>query len=115
MLDLQEALTPIYEYYPRYDHGTAYAYAEFTSKRRGHVKVHLAVQDSMKVWLNGALIHQSVAHPPLDTLDRHTAKGHIREGRNTVLVKVSKIPGQFRFSLDFESATEDPLDLKWWK
>jgi hypothetical protein len=40
---------------------------------------------------------------------------NIRQGRNTVLVKVSKVPGEFQFSFDLESATRDPLHLKWWK
>jgi len=39
----------------------------------------------------------------------------LRQGRNTVLVKVSKIPGEFRFALDLESAGNQSLQLKWWR
>ena len=115
VVDLQEALSPLYQYYPRFDHGTAYAYAEFSCDKRQPVRLNLAVQDCLKVWLNGRLIHESKARPPLDILDRHEVESYIKEGRNSVLVKVSKMPGQFRFSLDFASTTKDPLALKWWR
>jgi hypothetical protein len=115
LIDLQEALTPVYEYYPRFDWGTAYAYAEFTSERRQSVRLRLAAQDSMKVWLNGNLIHQSVAAPPLGQLDRQTADSFVRQGRNTLLVKVSKMPGEFRFSVNIDSAEKEPVQIKWWR
>jgi len=115
LVDLQAALSPVYEYYPRFDWGTAYAYAEFTTERRQNIHIRLGVQDSAKLWLNGNLIHESEAFPPLDTLDKHTIDGFVRQGRNTLLVKVSKIPGQFRFSLHLESAEREPLQVKWWR
>ncbi|MBI5094414.1 MAG: hypothetical protein HZB26_18505 [Candidatus Hydrogenedentes bacterium] len=115
LVDLQEAFTPVYEYYPRFDNGTGYAYAEFSSDKRQTVRLKLAAQDFLKVWLNGRLVHESRAHPPLDTLDRHEVDSYIKQGKNTVLVKVSKMPGQFRFSFDLESTTKEPLVLKWWK
>lgn len=102
LIDLQEAFTPVYEYYPRFDWGTAYAYAEFTTDRRQNIRMQFAVQDMAKIWLNGHLIHESKDFPPLDKLDPHTIDALTKQGRNTLLVKVSKIPGQFRFSLNFE-------------
>jgi hypothetical protein len=115
LVDLQAALSPVHEYYPRFDWGTAYAYAEFTSERRQNVKLRIAVQDSAKIWLNGNLVHQSTAAPPLNSLDRHGIDSFVRQGRNTLLVKVSKMPGQFRFSLNLESAEKEPLQIKWWR
>lgn len=114
-VDLQEAFSPVFEYYPRFDHGTAYAYAEFTCEKRQEVKVNVGVQNAMKVWLNGALIHESNYQVPHDQFDSEPATGFIRQGRNTVLVKCSKIPGPFRFSLDFESTGKEPLQLAWWR
>ncbi|MBI4557000.1 MAG: hypothetical protein HY706_05395 [Candidatus Hydrogenedentes bacterium] len=115
LVDLQEAFTPVYEYYPRFDYGAGYAYAEFTSEKRQTVDLHLAVQDSMKVWLNGTMVHESRTHPPLDSLDQHAAPVTIKKGRNTLLVKVTKIPGQFRFSLDLVPANQEPLQIQWWR
>ncbi|MCC6486284.1 MAG: hypothetical protein IT364_02180 [Candidatus Hydrogenedentes bacterium] len=115
VINLQDAFTPIYEYYPRFDNGTGYAYAEFTSVARHPVTVLLKTQDATKVWLNGALIHESREHLPHHQFSDHRIAANLKQGRNTVLVKVSKIPGEFRFAFDLESATRDPLNLKWWK
>ena len=115
VIDFQDAFAPIFEYYPRFDNATAYAYAEFTSDRRRPVSVKLGVQDAMKVWLNGNMVHESEFQVPHDQFLTERADCNIRQGRNTVLVKVSKIPGPFRFSLDLESTSEDPLKIKWWR
>jgi hypothetical protein len=115
LVNLQDAFTPVYEYYPRFDHGTGYAYAEFNCNRRQRVFLKLAAQDATKVWLNGRLVHESRDHLPHKTLEHYKLEGSLRQGRNTVLVKVSKVPGEFQFGLDFESATKDPLHLRWWK
>ena len=60
LVDLQEAFTPVYEYYPRFDNGTGYAYAEFTSERRQEALVALELQDATKVWVNGRLAYAGV-------------------------------------------------------
>ena len=115
VINLQDAFTPVYEYYPRFDNGTGYAYAEFSSVARHPVTVLLKTQDATKVWLNGTLVHESHDHLPHHQMADHRVPATLKQGRNTVLVKVSKIPGEFRFAFDLESATRDPLNLKWWK
>ncbi len=114
-VDLQAAFSPVFEYYPRFDHATAYAYAEFTCDKRQEVKLNIGVQNAMKIWLNGALVHESNYQVPHDQFGKETAAGFIRQGRNTLLVKCSKTPGPFRFSLDFESAGREPIQLAWWR
>lgn len=115
LIDLQAAFTPVYEYYPRFDYGTGYAYAEFNSVARQAATIHLQVQNATKVWLNGALVHESNEFQPYRQFADHRVSVNLKQGRNTVLVKVSKVPGEFQFSFDIESATRDPLHLKWWK
>jgi hypothetical protein len=115
LVNLQDAFTPVYEYYPRFDYGTGYAYAEFTSPIRTPATVSLQVQDATKVWINGTLVHESREHLPHRELKRHENPAYIRQGRNTVLVKVSKIPGEFRFAFDITPTTRDPIALKWWR
>ena len=115
IVDLQQALTPVYEYYPRFDNGTAYAYAEFKSDKRQNISVRLEIHDAMKVWINGKLIHESNTQVPHDQTEAVTVPCFIREGRNTILVKVSKIPGPFKFALDFRLDPKDPPQIKWWK
>jgi hypothetical protein len=114
-IDLQAAFTPVYGDYPRFDYGTGYAYTEFSSPTREAATIHLQVQNPTKVWLNGVLVHESNEHRPYQRFADHRVSVNIRQGRNTVLVKVSKVPGEFQFSFDLESATRDPLHLKWWK
>ncbi|HOZ45598.1 MAG TPA: glycoside hydrolase family 2 TIM barrel-domain containing protein [Candidatus Hydrogenedentes bacterium] len=115
VLELQEALSPIFEYYPRFDHGTAYAYAEFTMDRRQSAVMKLGLQDATKVWLNGALVYECLDQIPHDQFKEDAAPVFIKQGRNTILVKVSKIPGPFRFAVDFESSDAQPMAITWWK
>lgn len=115
LVDLQAVLTPVYEYYPRFDYGTAYAYAEFFSDIRQPAMLLLGVQDATKVWLNGAQIFAAEVHLPHKVLEEHRIPIVIRQGRNAVLVKVSKIPGEFRFSLNLEPTGPDTLGIRWWR
>ncbi len=114
-IDLQEAFSPVHAKTPQYDYGTGYAYAEFNSAARQAATVHLQVQHATKVWLNGALVHESKEHLPAGAFADHRESVNVKQGRNTVLVKVSKTPGEFQFSFDLESATRDPLHLNWWR
>ena len=109
------ALTPVFEYYPRFDYGTAYAYAEFTCHQRHAATLNVSVQDATKVWLNGRLVFEDRSHRPHKELEECTVPVTIRQGRNTVLVKVSKIPGEFQFALDFALPADDPAQLTWWR
>ena len=115
VVDLQAALTPVYEYYPRFDHGTAYACAEVTSDVRQRAILRLHVQDATRVWLNGNPVFEKRIHLPHKEFESCEAEVLLRQGRNVILVKVSKIPGEFRFALDIESAEGKALDLKWWR
>jgi len=114
VVDLQQAFTPVYEYYPRFDYGAGYAYAEINSDKRVDAIANLGIQDATKVWLNGKLVYETARQVPHDQFATDSAECTFKHGRNTLLVKVSKIPGPFKFSIDFEVARE-PLVLKWWK
>ena len=114
VVDLQEAFTPVYEYYPRFDYGAGYAYAEITSDRRAEASAKIGIQDATKVWLNNKLIYETSRQIPHGQFQFDFAECTFKQGRNTLLVKVSKTPGPFKFSIDFE-APRQPLSLKWWK
>ncbi len=115
IVDFQEAFTPVYEYYPRFDNGTAYAYAEFASDKRDTATIRIGLQDATKVWLNGKLIHESTAQIPHDEFKIANTSCAVKQGRNTVLVKVSKIPGPFKFSFDMTFDANLPPQIKWWR
>ncbi len=114
-IDFQQAFSPIYEYYPRFDYGTAYAYAELIGDKRQTATIKAGFQDAVKIWLNGSLIFERHEHVPHDQFKNERLSAVIRRGRNTILVKVSKIPGPFGFSIDLEPADSEPPAIKWWK
>lgn len=113
LLDLQAALSPVYQYYPRFDHGTGYAYSEFTCEKRQHVTAFFATSDAAKVWLNGALVYEGTQRAPHDGIHKADFEAFIKQGKNTLLVKISKVPGPFKFALNFD--LENKWPLKWWR
>jgi hypothetical protein len=115
LVDLGAAFVPVYQSVPRHDSGTGYAYAEFSCDQRQHALVLLGVESGMKVWLNGALIHENVAPDTTGTLQTEEVNCFIKQGRNAVLVKCSGTEGPLRFALDFEGAGGRTLPLNWWK
>jgi hypothetical protein len=115
VMDLQQALCPANDGAPQFECGVAYAYAEFGTDKRQDAILKLGVQDAAKVWLNGRLVHESKGRTPGELFDLHSAPVMTKQGRNSLLVKISKTPGPFRFFVDLASTGKEPLGLKWWK
>jgi hypothetical protein len=115
LIDLQEALTPMYQEYPSFDNGTAYAYAEFTCEKRQPVTLRIGVYNAMKVWLNDKLVYENQPQKPDDESGLATVDCVLKQGRNTVLVKTSRVPGPFKFSFDVGPSGKEPIQIKWWK
>ena len=115
LLDFEKALCKFTQQAPMHDYATAYAYAEFSCDRRVEVEVSLGVQNAMKVWVNGQALFSHEQHVSADSLGTERFNAYLRQGRNSLLVKCSKIPGPFRFSLDFDPMDGHPLVLNWWK
>ena len=114
-VDLSQVFTPATDDYPWTETGAAYAYAEFQADRRVQAKIELAATDSVKLWLNGHPLIDEDFHAPMGQMEKHTADAMLRQGRNTVLVKLSKLPGESRFTLDIAAAGRDPLNVIWWR
>jgi beta-galactosidase len=114
-IDLQEAFSPVFEYYPRFDYATGYAYAEFSCEKRQHASMLIGFQNAMKIWLNGNLVYESDTQVPHDQFEETVEKVLCRQGRNTLLVKCVKTPGPFRFSIDFQKPGREELAITWWK
>ncbi|HOJ32185.1 MAG TPA: glycoside hydrolase family 2 TIM barrel-domain containing protein [Candidatus Hydrogenedentes bacterium] len=117
LVNLQQAFTPVFEYYPRFDRGVGYAYTEFSSPERTKIQavLHLKIQDSTKVWLNNILEVKETCHLPHKQLKPLQKPITIRPGRNALLVKVSKVPGEFQFALDIKDEKGQPIEVIWWK
>jgi beta-galactosidase len=113
LLDLQQATSPVYQYYPRFDHGTGYAFTEIVCEKRQTLTAFLATSDAAKIWVNGTLVFETTERAPHDDLVKAAFDVFLKQGKNAVLVKISKVPGPFKFSLNFD--TENKWPLKWWR
>lgn len=114
-LDLQAACMPVFQPGLRNDHSVAYAYAEFVCEKRQEVDAVLRMCNDTKVWLNGKLLHEGRHQRAGGEVVHVEAPAIIRQGRNTVLVKCTRIPGRFGFSFDVQSQGRVPLQMKWSK
>jgi len=114
-VDLDHALSPWHYSGPVWEPGTAYAYAEFYSPERGAATLELGLQDATKVWINGRLFHTSSDAYPVGKMETIHCAAYLRQGKNTVLVKVSSGVGPCQFRLDLLSTDSEPLPITWWK
>jgi hypothetical protein len=95
--------------YPVGDGGcTMYAYAEFTCEKRQRVACRVESDDPVKIWLNGVLAE---AEEETDGDPEIT----IRQGRNTVLIKISIEAARSEASFDLLSQKKESVPLTWWK
>ncbi len=95
-------------------YGTVYAYAEFSCDRRQDVAFNLKGTPTVKLWLNGALIHATdMEERGSDSYD--TVVSPVKQGKNTLLIKCSKGLGDFKLSVEVEGAGTAPLIMNWWK
>lgn len=115
LVDFQQALEPVFEYYPKFDRSVAYAYAEVTCDRRLETVMHMGIQNATRVWVNNTVVFETERQVPHDQSARDAAPVTLRQGKNTILVKGAKIPGMFRFSLDFAADHHALQAVKWWK
>ena len=115
VVDLQKALEPVFQWYPKFDRSVAYAYAEVNCDRRLETTLHLGIQNALRIWINNVLVYETERQVPHDQFELDSVPVTLRQGRNTLLVKGAKIPGAFRFSLDLASENHASQAIKWWK
>ena len=90
VVDLDKTLGP-------HEWSAAYAYAEIDSAEAKSVIMGLGCNDSVKVWLNGKLIHSHWAGRPL-IVDQDLFPVNLRKGKNRLLVKTVNWSGNGAFS-----------------
>lgn len=96
------------------DCGTGYAFAELIADERGDVVFKIESKHAVKVWLNGALVYASPDGSRNSESRVEAIKAFLKQGRNTVLVKVSAAPGTDRFSFDVMAPGDSP-GVRWWR
>jgi hypothetical protein len=114
-VDLQSACAPVYQPGLHSHYSVAYAYAEFACERRQEVDAVMRLCNDTKVWLNGKPLYEGEHQTREENTRIVEEPVVIKQGRNTVLVKCTRIPGLFGFSFDLEASGREPLQMKWWK
>jgi hypothetical protein len=84
-LNLIQAIAPVKE-------AVGYAYAEFHSPRDQDVQLRCGADDNMTVWINGKKTFTRLQWLNGTRLDRFTSPAHLKEGNNTILVKICQGP-----------------------
>lgn len=74
----------------------SYAWMELELPRAADVLLGLGSDDGVKVWLNGALIHEHWAARSAAP-DDDIVRAHLREGKNQLLLKVQNLQGECGF------------------
>lgn len=115
VVDLQAALEPVFQWYPKHDRSVAYAYAEINAEKRMEVEMRVGFQDATRVWINNTQVFETRQQVPHDQFETTTVPVTLRQGKNTLLVKCAKIPGPFKFSINFEDTEKVMPYIKWWK
>jgi quinoprotein glucose dehydrogenase len=83
------------------DRATAYALVFVFSPKAQEAKMHGGADDTMRVWINGRLVLEQAA-PQLAVPDNDSVKVELKEGWNSVLVKVTNRLGAHGLFLRFE-------------
>jgi hypothetical protein len=91
--------------------GISYAYTEFNAERRGTLRLTFDTDCPMRIWVNQSVVVDTA------TAESETAEEEIsvKQGRNSLLVKIRHQDKQSAFCVDLEPIREN-IPIKWgWK
>jgi len=77
-----------YKLTPEHKGAIAYAVSTFVSDRERDVDLRLGCINANKVWLNGKLLTANQVYHAGMEVDQYLAPGHLKKGRNQILVKI---------------------------
>ena len=106
---------PIYFHHDKIDLGSyygnptecvVYAFTEFTAPKSQETELWVGSGETMKAWINGEEVY-SFKGVRRHHLPNNEEKIKIRDGRNSLLVKVGQTTGRFDFSLNVCELEED--------
>lgn len=81
LVDLNKAIGPV-------KGAVAYAYAEFNASQARDAELRLSTVNAIKLWLNGELLLEKEVYHSGTTLDQYLARARLRQGTNTILLKI---------------------------
>jgi CubicO group peptidase (beta-lactamase class C family) len=85
-------------HYGTIDYAAAYAFATIDADQAQVVNFYFGSDDGAKVWINGELVHQVYTGRGI-VIGEDTFKVELKQGRNTVLIKVAERIGAWGFAL----------------
>lgn len=91
------------------DNRVAYFRTRLSSAKEQKARLELGSDDGVKVWLNGQLVHQNNAERPAQP-GQDKADVTLKEGVNTVLVKLTQGAGQWALCLRFRTPDGGKLE-----
>lgn len=91
------------------DNRVAYFRTRLSSPKEQKARIELGSDDGVKVWINGQLVHQNNAERPVQP-GQDKADVTLKEGVNTVLVKLTQSGGQWAMCVRFRSPDGGKLE-----
>jgi len=89
---------------------TAYAFTTVTSPEERNAQMRIGSDDQIKVWLNGKLVFTYDQARPA-SIDQDTVTVTLKQGENSILVKVCDEAGYWGFYLRFTDVDGNPLSI----
>lgn len=91
--------------------GVTYAYTEINSERRGSMRLLLNSNCQVRIWVNQTVVLECRTPKP-EPVEQEIS---LKQGRNTLMVKIGHSKNQGVFSVDLEPIREN-IPVKWgWK
>lgn len=78
------------------DYTVGYAWAEFDAPAAGKAWLGLGSDDGVKIWLNGALVHDKWIRRP-SRIDDDVVPLQLKAGKNQILLKIQNATGEWSF------------------
>jgi HEAT repeat protein len=104
----------IVDYVPLFDpheNAVCYAYAEVKVAQEADARLHVGSDDGIVVWLNGERVH-GINVPRGLKVGEDKVDVHVRNGTNTILIKVIQGPGDWSSSVRLTDRDDEPLPFQ---
>ena len=89
-----------------------YAYAEFIPDQAGEAELRLGAREMVRVWLNGALVLDQSEPKKKFERDLYKVKVTLKDGTNTLLLRVGYRKGRGKFHARLVDAAGKPLSIR---
>ena len=92
--------------------GIAYAYTEITLTDSSEFVFKIGSNDGVVCWINKNLVHSNLDVGRALKLDEDSFRVNLNKGKNTILLKVPNVGGNWEACLRINNSYDKPVDLK---